>query len=59
MSRQQKVEKLFVDNGSTITNVENWGKKKLAYQIKKHDSALYVFIHSTFRVKTCAKLNLC
>ncbi len=39
----KKVEKLFTDNGGKVTNVDNWGKKKLAYQIKKHDSAVYVF----------------
>lgn len=38
-----RVEKIFADNGAKITNVDNWGKRKLAYQIKKHDSAVYVF----------------
>lgn len=39
----KKVEKIFADNEAKIVNVENWGKKKLAYTIKKHDSAVYVF----------------
>lgn len=39
----EKVEKLFADNGGKITNVDNWGKRKLAYRIKKHDQAIYVF----------------
>lgn len=38
-----KVEKLVTDNGGKIVNTDNWGKKKLAYQIAKHDSAIYVF----------------
>jgi small subunit ribosomal protein S6 len=38
-----KVEKLFADNKAVVANVDNWGKKKLAYPIKKHDSAIYVF----------------
>ncbi len=38
-----KVEKIITDNGGKITNTDNWGKKKLAYSIKKHDSAVYVF----------------
>ena len=37
-----KVEKVLADNGAKVTNVDNWGKRKLAYQIKKHDSAVYV-----------------
>ncbi len=39
----KKVEKLFTDNGGKVVSVDNWGKKKLAYSIKKHDSAVYVF----------------
>lgn len=38
-----RVEKVLTDNGAKITNVDNWGKRKLAYTIKKHDSAVYVF----------------
>lgn len=38
-----RVEKILADNGAKITNVDNWGKRKLAYAIKKHDSAVYVF----------------
>lgn len=38
-----KVEKILTDNGANITNVDNWGKRKLAYQIKSHDQAMYVF----------------
>jgi small subunit ribosomal protein S6 len=38
-----KVEKIFTDNGGKVTNVDNWGKRKLAYVVKKHESAIYVF----------------
>lgn len=38
-----KVEKIFTDNGGKVTNVDNWGKRKLAYQIKKQDQAIYLF----------------
>lgn len=38
-----KVEKIFTDNGGKVTNVDNWGKRKLAYPIKKNESAVYVF----------------
>jgi small subunit ribosomal protein S6 len=37
-----RVEKIFKDNGAKVTNVDNWGKRKLAYQIKKNESAVYV-----------------
>lgn len=37
-----KVEKIFTDNGGAITNTDNWGKRKMAYPIKGHESAVYV-----------------
>lgn len=40
---QAKVEKIFTDNGGKITKTDNWGKKKLAYQIANQDQAVYVF----------------
>lgn len=38
-----RVEKIFTDNGGKVTNVDNWGKRKLAYPIKKNEHAIYVF----------------
>ena len=38
-----KVEKIFTDNSGKVTNVDNWGKRKLAYPINKNESAVYVF----------------
>lgn len=37
-----RVEKILTDNGAKITNTDTWGKRKLAYTIKKHDQAVYV-----------------
>lgn len=37
-----KVEKIFADNKGKVTKVDNWGKRKLAYPIKKNESAVYV-----------------
>jgi small subunit ribosomal protein S6 len=38
-----RVEKIFVGNGGKVVNVDNWGKRKLAYPIKKNEHAVYVF----------------
>jgi small subunit ribosomal protein S6 len=38
-----KLEKIFKDNDAKIIKTDNWGKKKLAYVIKKHDHAIYIF----------------
>jgi len=37
-----RVEKIFTDNGGKVVNIDNWGKRKLAYPIKKNDYAVYV-----------------
>lgn len=40
---EEKVTKLFTDNGGKVVATDNWGKRKLAYSIKKQDYAVYVF----------------
>jgi small subunit ribosomal protein S6 len=37
------VTKIITDNGGKITATDNWGKRKLAYTIKKQEHAVYVF----------------
>ena len=39
----KRVEKIIADNGGKIVNTDNWGKRKLAYPIKKNEHAVYVF----------------
>lgn len=38
-----KVRALITDNGGEIIKEDNWGKKKLAYQVKREDFAVYVY----------------
>ncbi len=38
-----RVEKIMTDNGAKIVSNDNWGKRKLAYPIAKHDMAIYVY----------------
>jgi small subunit ribosomal protein S6 len=39
----KRVEKIVADNGGKIVSTDNWGKRKLAYTIKKNEHAVYVF----------------
>ncbi len=41
----QKMQEIITAGGGEIINIENWGKKKLAYEIKKHKKGHYVLIH--------------
>lgn len=52
-----KVEKLVTDNGGSITNVDNWGKRKLTYTIKKHDMAVYVFYTADIPAESVRKIE--
>ena len=40
---EDRVKKIIADNGGEIRKTDNWGKRKLAYPIKKQDYAVYVF----------------
>jgi small subunit ribosomal protein S6 len=40
---EEKITKLFTDNGGKVIATDNWGKRKLLYPIKKLDHAVYVF----------------
>lgn len=40
---EDRVKKIFADNGGKVTATDNWGKRKLAYAIKGNEHAVYVF----------------
>lgn len=40
---EEKVKKIITDNGGKITATDNWGKRKLAYDIAGNEHAVYVF----------------
>jgi len=40
---EEKVTKIISSNGGKIVKTDNWGKRKLAYTIKKQEFAIYVF----------------
>jgi len=52
-----RVEKIFADNGGKVTNVDNWGKRKLAYPIKKNESAVYVIYTVEFPAQSVRKVE--
>jgi small subunit ribosomal protein S6 len=39
-----KVKGWIVDSGGSVEKVESWGKRKLAYHIRKQRDGLYMFI---------------
>ena len=41
----EKAKSYVARYGGTVTNVDEWGKKRLAYEIQKMKEAYYYFIH--------------
>ena len=41
----EKVKALITRFGGNVTDIDEWGKKRLAYEIQKMKEAYYYFIH--------------
>ena len=54
---EDRIKKIIADNGGEIKNTDNWGKRKLAYQIKKQDFAVYVFYTVDIPAENVAKVE--
>lgn len=52
-----KLAKIITDNGGKITNTDNWGKRKLAYPVKGHEHAVYVFYAVEMPAKSVQKVE--
>ena len=39
----EKIRKIITDNGGSILDVNRWGKRRLAYEIKKKQHGYYVY----------------
>ena len=53
-----KVRGLITNNGGEITKEDNWGKKKLAYKIRKEDFAIYVYMDIILPADAPLKIRL-
>lgn len=40
----ERVKEIITKHGGNITNVDEWGKKRLAYEVQKMKEAFYYFI---------------
>lgn len=54
---EERVSKIIADNGGAITATDNWGKRKLAYDIKGNEHAIYVFYTVEMPGEGVAKLE--
>lgn len=52
-----KVEQILADNGGKVIKKDNWGKRKLAYPIRKEDFAVYVYYEIEMPAEGLLKVN--
>ena len=53
----EKAKNYVTRYGGTITEVEEWGKKRLAYEIQKMKEAYYYFIHFESDAETPSEIE--
>lgn len=54
---QSKIEKLVVAGKGTVTATDVWGKKHLAYDIKKHEEGYYIVYKMEMPAASAAALQ--
>ncbi len=54
---EDKVKKIIADNGGKITTTDNWGKRKLAYNISGNEHAIYVFYNVELPATNVSKVE--
>lgn len=52
-----KVRDIITNAGGTIVREDNWGKKKLAYAIKREEFAVYVYMDVTLPADAPLKIS--
>jgi small subunit ribosomal protein S6 len=52
-----QVEGWIKDAGGNIEKADIWGKRKMAYPIKKQSEGQYVLLHTEMEPATCAELE--
>ena len=54
---QEKVKGWITDGGGNVTDVDLWGKRKMAYEIRKQTEGIYVFMQTEMEPTFIAELE--
>ena len=52
-----QMQSAIKDNGGTISKADIWGKRKMAYPIRKQSEGQYVLLHTEMDPAFCAELE--
>lgn len=53
----ERVQELVKNAGGTIAKVDQWGRKKLAYEIGKLTEGQYVFLQTEMEPTVCTEIE--
>jgi small subunit ribosomal protein S6 len=53
----EQVKSWITDSGGSISKVDMWGKRKLAYHIRKQSEGQYVLLHAEMDPQVSAQLE--
>lgn len=53
----KNIEKIITGVGGKINNTDNWGKRKLAYEINKQSWGIYVFYDVSLEANVVREIN--
>ena len=53
----EKIKSIIEQGGGTVLKTENWGKKKLAYEVQKEKKGTYIFLHFQSEGKVVSDLE--
>ena len=54
---KEDIKQIVTGSGATLDDIEDWGRRKLAYPIKNHTDGTYVFYHCTMEPSTVDKID--
>ena len=53
----KKAEELIASHGGTVGDWDKWGRRKLAFPIKRHEDGIYAFLRFECEPSAIAKLG--
>lgn len=57
LANLEKVKELITRFGGEVTNVDDWGRRKLAYEINKQKEGFYYFVQFNAQTSTPAEVE--
>lgn len=57
LANLEKVKELITRFGGEVTNVDDWGKRKLCYEINKQKEGFYYFVQFNAETSTPAEVE--